>query len=118
MRFIIYGNISNVESFVRFGMGSRLIRINRRSAAGDPLEEFPKGNSLRRLQGASVSALVARPRNYMSRALAFFEPPGFEAASTDRRGKRWFPQAARSCFAPLPRFNPLPAPEMRCSPAH
>jgi hypothetical protein len=32
----------------------RLIRINQRSAACDPLEEFPKGNSLRRLQGALV----------------------------------------------------------------
>jgi hypothetical protein len=35
-------------------MRPRLIRIDERSAAGDPLEEFPKGNSLWRLQGAFV----------------------------------------------------------------
>ena len=36
----------------------RLIRINERSAAGDPLEEFPKGNSLRRLAGAFMFSLL------------------------------------------------------------
>ena len=37
---------------VQSGLKSRLIRIDGRSAAGAPLEEFPEGNSPRRLEGA------------------------------------------------------------------
>ena len=35
-----------------------MIRTNERSAVGDPLKEFPKGNSLRRLKGAFVCPRV------------------------------------------------------------
>jgi len=43
-----------MRRFVHFGMGSRLIRINKWSATGDPFEEFPNGNSLWPLEGAFV----------------------------------------------------------------
>jgi hypothetical protein len=70
-RFVIFGVISDDESFVHFGIKSRLIRIYERSAAGDPLEEFPKGNSLRRLL---VSVRRLRPPDIINRRAAQFEP--------------------------------------------
>jgi hypothetical protein len=70
-RFVIFGSISDDTSFVHFGMKSRLIRINERSAAGDPLEEFPKGNSLRRLEGRLLmSARRLRPPDIINRRRA------------------------------------------------
>ena len=63
--------------FVQFGIKSRLIRINEWRAAGDPLEEFPKGNSLRRLTGASVFLCwLLAPDPICNRREVLFEPPG------------------------------------------
>jgi hypothetical protein len=69
--------------FVQSGIKSRLIRINERSAAGDPLEEFTKGNSLRRFEGAFVFRVGYTPCHYLTRVLALLE-----AASTNRHGER------------------------------
>ncbi len=70
-RFVIFGSISDDASFIHFGIKSRLIRINERSAAGDPLEEFPKGNCLRRLKGAFV-VCVGCARSYLQRVRGAF----------------------------------------------
>ena len=59
--------------FVQSGIESRLIRINERSAAGDPLEEFPKGNSLWRLEGAFVfPCWLHEPDPYLQQTLGAF----------------------------------------------
>jgi hypothetical protein len=67
----------------RYPPGARVLRliwINERSAGGDPLAEFPKGNSLRRLPGGFVC-----PRW----AYAFAMRVALvEAVSTNRHGER------------------------------
>jgi len=72
---------SGETRFVKFGTKSRLIRINDRSAAGDPLKEFPKGNSLRRLEGASlILCWLHAPDRICNRRE--------QAAGADRHGER------------------------------
>jgi len=70
--------------FVQFGIKSRLIRIAR-SAAGDPLKEFPKGNSLRRLEGASVILCwLHAPDRICNRREVLFKPPAQIAMASAR----------------------------------
>lgn len=59
-RLVIFGNVIDDASLIKFSMGYRVVRIIERSAAGAPLEEFPQGSSLRRLQGALDSVLSVR----------------------------------------------------------
>ena len=72
-----------LKIFVQFGIKSRLIRINERSAAGDPFEGFPKGNSLQRLEGAFVLRVGCTPLILCATVLALLE-----AATVDRHGER------------------------------
>jgi hypothetical protein len=83
---LVTSGIKRLPPFLKAGCGAlgnaalRLIRINERSAGGDPLAEFPKGNSLWRLQGGFVC-----PRWSHAPAMRVAL---VEAASADRHGER------------------------------
>lgn len=64
---------------------SRLIRIDKRGAAGDPLEEFPKGNSPWRLKGTLAGPRVAHvPDTIYNRRAALFEAINIGAVASTR----------------------------------
>ena len=71
--------------FVQFGIKSRLIRISERSTAGDPLDEFPKGNSLQRLEGAFVFRVGCTPLDTICHGCRLFLKPPAQIAMASAR---------------------------------